>query len=100
YRNWQAEHEHKIQIAQTVAALCGAESEPEKMPASVSGNTALTHQYLSDVEAYFEQCFFEQEQIGNNTAPGGVLLLPDVFKSPEMRRSIEMRYGSAPSDEA
>ncbi|MCF5384739.1 hypothetical protein GIW05_15065, partial [Pseudomonas syringae] len=100
YRNWQAEHEHKIQIAQTVTALCGAESEPEKLPASVRGNAALTHQYLSDVEAYFEQCIFEQEQIGNNTAPGGVLLLPDIFKSPEMRRSLEMRYGSAPSDEA
>ncbi|KPY59091.1 Uncharacterized protein ALO46_02614, partial [Pseudomonas syringae pv. solidagae] len=82
YRNWQAEHEHKIQIAQTVTALCGAESEPEKLPASVRGNAALTHQYLSDVEAYFEQCIFEQEQIGNNTAPGGVLLLPDIFKSP------------------
>ncbi|MBI6831139.1 hypothetical protein, partial [Pseudomonas syringae] len=100
YRNWQAEHEHKIQIAQTVTALCGAESEPEKLPASVRDNAALTHQYLSDVEAYFEQCIFEQEQIGNNTAPGGVLLLPDIFKSPEMRRSLEMRYGSAPSDEA
>ncbi|PBP78237.1 T6SS effector BTH_I2691 family protein [Pseudomonas syringae] len=100
YRNWQAEHEHKIQIAQTVTALCGAEGEPEKLPASVRDNAALTHQYLSDVEAYFEQCTFEQEQIGNNTAPGGVLLLPDIFKSPEMRRSIEMRYGSAPSDEA
>ncbi|POR69172.1 T6SS effector BTH_I2691 family protein [Pseudomonas syringae] len=100
YRNWQAEHEHKIQIAQTVTALCGAESEPEKLPASVRGNAALTHQYLSDVEAYFEQCMFEQEQIGNNTAPGGVLLLPDIFKSPQMRRSLEMRYGSAPSEEA
>ncbi|MCF8982283.1 hypothetical protein GIW26_01465 [Pseudomonas syringae] len=100
YRNWQAEHEHKIQIAQTVTALCGAEGEPEKLQASVRDNAALTHQYLSDVEAYFEQCMFEQEQIGNNTAPGGVLLLSDVFKSPEMRRSLEMRYGSAPSDEA
>ncbi|POQ03031.1 toxin VasX [Pseudomonas syringae] len=100
YRNWQAEHEHKLQIAQTVTALCGAEGEPEKLPASVRDNAALTHQYLSDVEAYFEQCMFEQEQIGNNTAPGGVLLLPDIFKSPEMRRSIEMRYGSAPSDDA
>ncbi|EGH35310.1 hypothetical protein PSYJA_42428, partial [Pseudomonas syringae pv. japonica str. M301072] len=50
-------------------------SEPEKLPASVRNNAALTHQYLSDVEAYFEQCMFEQEQIGNNTAPGGVLLL-------------------------
>ncbi|PIO92440.1 hypothetical protein CBI55_18845 [Pseudomonas syringae] len=100
YRNWQAEHEHKIQIAQTVTTLCGAESEPEKLPASVRSNAALTHQYLSDVEAYFEQCMFEQEQIGNNTAPGGALLLSDVFKSPEMRRSLEMRYGSAPSDEA
>ncbi|MDF7793998.1 T6SS effector BTH_I2691 family protein [Pseudomonas syringae] len=100
YRNWQAEHEHKIQIAQTVTTLCGAESEPEKLPASVRNNAALTHQYLSDVEAYFEQCMFEQEQIGNNTAPGGALLLSDVFKSPEMRRSLQTRYGSAPSDEA
>ncbi|MEX5529738.1 toxin VasX [Pseudomonas syringae] len=100
YRNWQAEHEHKLQIAQTVTTLCGAESEPEKLPASVRDNAALTHQYLSDVEAYFEQCTFEQEQIGHNTAPGGVLLLPDIFKSPEMRRSIEMRYGRAPSDDA
>ncbi|MBI6743079.1 toxin VasX, partial [Pseudomonas syringae] len=71
YRNWQAEHEHKIQIAQAVTTLCGAEGEPEKLPASVRDNAALTHQYLSDVEAYFEQCTFEQEQIGNNTAPGG-----------------------------
>ncbi|WP_439869377.1 toxin VasX [Pseudomonas syringae] len=100
YRNWQAEHEHKIQIAQTVTALCGAEGEPEKLPASVRDNAALTHQYLSDVEAYFEQCMFEQEQIGNNTAPGGVLLLSDIFKSPEMRRSLQTRYGSAPSDDA
>ncbi|MCW6057174.1 toxin VasX [Pseudomonas fragariae (ex Marin et al. 2024)] len=100
YRNWQTEHEHKIQIAQTVTALCGAEGEPEKLPASVRGNAALNHQYLSDVEAYFEQCRFEQEQIGNNTAPGGVLLLPDIFKSPEMRRSLQARYGSAPTDQA
>ncbi|WP_342588416.1 toxin VasX, partial [Pseudomonas syringae] len=59
YRNWQAEHEHKIQIAQTVTALCGAEGEPEKLPASVRGNAALTHQYLGELEAYFEQCILE-----------------------------------------
>ncbi|MCK9706725.1 toxin VasX, partial [Pseudomonas syringae] len=49
YRNWQAEHEHKIQIAQTVTALCGAESEPEKLPTSVRDNAALTHQYLGEL---------------------------------------------------
>ncbi|EPN14428.1 membrane protein, partial [Pseudomonas syringae pv. actinidiae ICMP 19100] len=27
FREWQSAHEHKIQIAQTVATLCGAESE-------------------------------------------------------------------------
>ncbi|MDU8500658.1 toxin VasX [Pseudomonas syringae] len=99
FRDWQAEHEHKIQIAQTVSGLCGAESDPQKLPASVRGNAALTHQYLSEVEAYFEQCDFEDAQIGSNTEPGGLLLLPDVFKSPDMRRAIQARYGSAPTDE-
>ncbi|EPN19309.1 membrane protein, partial [Pseudomonas syringae pv. actinidiae ICMP 19100] len=95
----QSAHEHKIQIAQTVATLCGAESEPEKLPASVSGDALRMHQYLSEVEAYFEQCDFEEAQIGSNTVPGGLLLLPDVFKSPDMRRAIQARYGSAPTDE-
>lgn len=99
YREWQAEHEHKIQIAQTVTTLCGADSNPEKLPESVRGDTLRTHQYLSDVEAWFEQCLFEEEQIGNNTAPGGVLLLPNAFKSPEMRRSLQTRYGSAPTEQ-
>ncbi|NAT61538.1 hypothetical protein CU666_28395, partial [Pseudomonas syringae pv. actinidifoliorum] len=99
FREWQSAHEHKIQIAQTVATLCGAESEPEKLPASVSGDALRMHQYLSEVEAYFEQCDFEEAQIGSNTVPGGLLLLPDVFKSPDMRRAIQARYGSAPTDE-
>ncbi|WP_058975300.1 hypothetical protein, partial [Pseudomonas syringae] len=100
FREWQSAHEHKIQIAQTVATLCGAESEPEKLPASVRGDALRTHHYLSEVEAYFEQCDFEDSQIGSNTVPGGLLLLPDVFKSPDMRRAIQARYGSAPTDEA
>ncbi|POP72354.1 toxin VasX [Pseudomonas syringae] len=100
YRNWQAEHEHKIQIAKTVTALCGAEGEPEKLPASVRGNAALTHQYLGELEAYFEQCILEEAQISSSNVPGDFLLMPDMFKSLDMRKSIEMRYGSAPSDEA
>ncbi|WP_333782051.1 toxin VasX [Pseudomonas cerasi] len=100
YRNWQAEYEHKIQIAQTVTALCGAEGEPEKLPASVRGNAALTHQYLGELEAYFEQCILEEAQISSSNVPGDFLLMPDMFKSLDMRKSIEMRYGSAPSDEA
>ncbi|MCI3943200.1 membrane protein [Pseudomonas syringae] len=99
-RDWQGAHEHKIQIAQAVTTLCGAESEPEKLPAFVRGDALRTHQYLSEVEAYFEQCLFEEEQIGNNTVPGGVLLLPDAFKSPAMRKSIQARYGSVPTEQA
>ncbi|WP_117216365.1 hypothetical protein, partial [Pseudomonas coronafaciens] len=98
-RDWQSEHEHKIQIAQTVATLCGAESETDKLPASVRGNKLQTHQYLSELEAYFEQCDFEAAQIGSNTVPGGLLFLPDVFKSPDMRKSIKARYGSNPTEE-
>ncbi|RMU37323.1 hypothetical protein ALP30_02572, partial [Pseudomonas syringae pv. primulae] len=99
FREWQSAHEHKIQIAQTVATLCGAESEAEKLPASVRRDALRTHQYLSEVEAYFEQCILEEAQISSSNVPGDFLLLPDVFKSPDMRRAIQARYGSAPSDE-
>uniref|UniRef100_UPI0004647ECD toxin VasX n=1 Tax=Pseudomonas syringae TaxID=317 RepID=UPI0004647ECD len=99
YCNWQAEHEHKIQIAQTVTTLCGAESEPEKLPASVRGDAAGTHQYLSDVEAWFDQCIIEEAQINSSSVPGDFLVLPDMFKSLDMRKSIEARYGSAPSEQ-
>ncbi|RXT74531.1 hypothetical protein B1F77_21585, partial [Pseudomonas syringae] len=74
YRNWQAEHEHRIQIAQTVTALCGAESEPEKLPTSVRDNAALTHQYLGELEVYFEQCILEEAQISSSNVPGDFLL--------------------------
>ncbi|WP_164663024.1 toxin VasX [Pseudomonas viridiflava] len=99
FREWQSAHEHKIQIAQTVATLCGAESEAEKLPASVRGDALRTHQYLSEVEAYFEQCILEEAQISSSNVPGDFLLLPDMFKSLDMRKSIETRYGSAPTDE-
>ncbi|MBM0137641.1 toxin VasX, partial [Pseudomonas cannabina] len=98
FREWQSAHEHKIQIAQTVTTLCGAESEPEKLPASVRGDALLTHQYLSDVEAYFEQCILEEAQISSSSVPGDFLLLPDMFKSLDLRKAIEARYGSAPSE--
>uniref|UniRef100_UPI000E30CE92 hypothetical protein n=1 Tax=Pseudomonas syringae TaxID=317 RepID=UPI000E30CE92 len=78
----------------------GAEGEPEKLPASVRDNAALTHQYLGELEAYFEQCILEEAQISSSNVPGDFLLMPDMFKSVDMRKSIEMRYGSAPSDEA
>ncbi len=100
FRDWQARHEHKIQIAQTVSGLCGAESDPQKLPASVRGNAARTHQYLSEVEAYFEQCILEEAQISSSNVPGDFLLLPDMFKSLDMRKSIEARYGSVPTEEA
>ncbi|RMU96874.1 putative Membrane protein, partial [Pseudomonas amygdali pv. myricae] len=100
FRDWQADHEHKIQIAQTVSGLCGAESDPQKLPASVRGNAARTHQYLSEVEAYFEQCILEEAQISSSNVPGDFLLLPDMFKSLDMRKSIEARYGSVPTEEA
>ncbi|MDU8541577.1 toxin VasX [Pseudomonas syringae group sp. J248-6] len=100
FRDWQARHEHKIQIAQTVSGLCGAESDPQKLPASVRGNAARTHRYLSEVEAYFEQCILEEAQISSSNVPGDFLLLPDMFKSLDMRKSIEARYGSVPTEKA
>ncbi|KPX84380.1 Uncharacterized protein ALO59_04928, partial [Pseudomonas amygdali pv. mellea] len=32
--------------------------------------------------------------------PGDFLLLPDMFKSLDMRKSIEARYGNVPTEEA
>ncbi|RML44803.1 hypothetical protein, partial [Pseudomonas syringae group genomosp. 3] len=64
------------------------------------GDALRTHQYLSEVEAYFEQCILEEAQISSSNVPGDFLLLPDMFKSLDMRKSIETRYGSAPTEQA
>ncbi|MDO7928577.1 T6SS effector BTH_I2691 family protein [Pseudomonas sp. KFB-139] len=99
YQNWQQEHEHKLQMAQTVTALCGANGDPKYQPSWIRGNSASTQQFLSDREAYFDQMDLEEMLIMHGNGPGGSLGTMDLFKSADMRQMLHTRYGRYPSQE-
>ncbi|WP_409077236.1 toxin VasX, partial [Pseudomonas cichorii] len=98
-RVWQQEHEHKLQIAQTVTQLCGARTETHPLPAAVRDDSAGTQKYLSDLEAYFEQLDQEEMLLMHGNAQGSSPATLHILQSAEMRRSLQARYGQTPSAE-
>jgi hypothetical protein len=98
YGQWQTEHEHKSQMAQTVTALCGAASAPDKLPASVKDDPVRARKYLRDVDEYFTQRSYEENPPG--VAPGEIIIvLQHLFPSVSMRKQLESRYGGSPTEE-
>lgn len=100
YKSWQQEHEHKIQIAQTVEALCGANVAPDKVPAAARGNAVKTREYQSDVDAYYAQRESEEHQAvldGMSGSPA-MLMLQDSFNAVEMGNAIKTKYGTLPAE--
>ncbi|RMQ50599.1 putative Membrane protein [Pseudomonas cichorii] len=98
-RVWQQEHEHKLQIAQTVTQLCGARAETQQLPVAVRDDSAGTQKYLSDLEAYFEQLDQEEMLLMHGNAQGNSPATLHILQSAEMRRSLQARYGQTPSAE-
>jgi len=100
YEAWKQKHEHKIQIAQTVEALCGASVAPDKLPASIRGDASKTREFQRDLDAYYAQREHENTQSvlsamgGTNTA----ITLPGSFKSFEMADAIKSKYGQSPTE--
>ncbi|MGF6109061.1 toxin VasX [Pseudomonas frederiksbergensis] len=94
YQSWQKEHQHKIQIAQTVEALCGATLAPDKLPSSISNDAAKTRQYQRDLDAYYTQRESEEDQAIADSLGGSpaIITLPDRFKAVEMEKSIKTKY--------
>ncbi|MFJ2483622.1 toxin VasX [Pseudomonas sp. NPDC087598] len=100
YESWQQQHEHKIQIAQTVEILCGANVAPDNLPVSIRGDAAKIRQYQRDLDAYYTQRENEKTQAvlsamgGRSTA----ITLPSSFKSLEMAKTIKIKYGTTPTE--
>lgn len=100
YQSWQQEHEHKIQIAQTVETLCGADVSPDKVPASIRGDAAKTRQYQRDLDGYYAERESEERQaildaVGGSSA---MITLPRDFKSFDMAKDIKAKYGTSPTE--
>lgn len=100
YQSWQKEHEHKIQIAQTVEALCGATLAPDKLPSSISNDAAKTRQYQRDMDTYYAQRESEENQAIADSLGGSpaIIMLPDSFKAVELENSIKKKYNVNPSE--
>jgi len=100
YKSWQQEHEHKIQIAQTVETLCGANIAPDKVPVSTRGDATKTREYQRDLDAYYAQRESEERQAvldGMSGSPS-LLMLPDRFKAVDMGKAIKTKYGALPAE--
>lgn len=99
YQTWQQEHEHKLQMAQTVTLLCGANGDPQHLPESVRGDHLKTQQYLNELETCFDQMDLEEMLTMHGSPPGGSLGTSDMFQSADMRHAFRTRYGRYPSQE-
>ncbi|MBX8556538.1 hypothetical protein K5D43_18880, partial [Pseudomonas cichorii] len=99
FQTWQQEHEHKLQMAQTVTLLCGANSDPQHLPESVRDDRLKTQQYLSELETCFDQMDLEDMQTLHGNSLGGYMGTGDMFKSVDMRNTLRARYGRYPSQE-
>ncbi|QWU81818.1 T6SS effector BTH_I2691 family protein [Pseudomonas lijiangensis] len=99
FQTWQQEHEHKLQMAQTVALLCGANGDLQQLPESVRDDRLKTQQYLSELETCFDQMDQEDMLTQHGNSLGGYLGTGDMFKSVDMRHTLRTRYGRYPSQE-
>ncbi|MFJ2323336.1 toxin VasX [Pseudomonas sp. NPDC087817] len=92
YQLWQQEHEHKIQIAENVEALCG--TSLSTTPTSVKGDTDKTRQYQRDVDAYFTQRQAEDTQaITDGLSGAPAMLIPsESFKAIDMEKNLKRKY--------
>jgi len=100
YQNWQREHQHKIQIAQTVETLCGANVSSDNVPASVRGDATKTRQYQRELDAYYVSKAKEEQQAFEDALSGSpaMLVLPDSFKATNMAKNFKTKYGALPAD--
>ncbi|SQG00788.1 membrane protein [Paucimonas lemoignei] len=93
---FQAEHEHALNIAGVVENLCGVGGDKALLPASVRDDEVKTRQYIHDIEAYFEQLQVEHDL--KDSADGQALGLIEA-PSAALGEEIKARYGALPNPE-
>ncbi|MBK5375819.1 hypothetical protein JFT81_14375 [Pseudomonas sp. TH43] len=101
YQIWQEEHEHKIQIAQTVEALCGANvADENKLPASVRGSPIKKRQYQRDLDIYYSQLENERQAalFGGMSGSPNMIAISETFKSADIRKQLKTQYNSLPTE--
>ncbi|WP_397452746.1 T6SS effector BTH_I2691 family protein [Pseudomonas sp. NA-150] len=94
FQEWQEAHEHKLSMAGVVEQLCGVGGDPELLPASVRSDDRKAREYLTDIEAYFEQINVEETA---GQAEIGIMQGLHDLPSKGLAQQIKARYGSEPS---
>ncbi|SDA34734.1 hypothetical protein SAMN03159355_05542 [Pseudomonas sp. NFPP10] len=97
YQQWQEQHEHKIQIAQTVETLCGASIDPAKLPASVRGDAEKTREYQRDLD----DCFRQRQADATIAVLGSMNrggFTPVQTGAIEKEHAFKKKYGTVPSN--
>jgi hypothetical protein len=90
---FQAEHEHALNIAVVVEKLCGVGGDKALLPASVRDDEVKTRQYIRDIEAYFEQLQVEDDASqGQDSLTYGLAERPSQMLGEDLKAD----YGSLP----
>jgi len=90
---FQAEHEHALNIAGVVENLCGVGGDKALLPASVRDDEVKSRQYIRDIEAYFEQLQVEDDATeGQDTLAYGLAERPSQMLGEELKA----KYGKLP----
>ena len=98
YQVWQTAHGHKLEMAKTVTNLCASSDNPDGLPASVKGDVRRTQAYLGEVDSYLDKAQ-QEEVVLNGPGASSAYMDPNFFSSPEMKRALQDKYGTAPDTE-
>jgi|GEM_PF-1973139 len=90
---FQAEHEHALNIAAVVESLCGVGGDKELLPSTVRDDEVKTRQYIRDIEAYFEQLQVEDDATqGQDSLAYGLAERPSRMLGEDLKAD----YGALP----
>lgn len=91
---WQAEHDHKLQMAQVVTNLCASSDDPSRLPSVVKHDVVRTQGYLSEVDAYLERRLLQQSGCIDSAACDAISM-----EIVNMAAELRAKYGVIPSEE-
>ncbi|MEG5267240.1 hypothetical protein TRP66_23395, partial [Pseudomonas sp. JDS28PS106] len=90
---WQAEHDHKVQMAQVVTNLCASSDDPDRLPTMVKHDVARTQTYLSEVDDYLDRRLLQQSECMDFSSCDNA-----TVEVVSMAAALRDQYGVLPSD--
>jgi hypothetical protein len=91
---WQAEHEHKVQMAQVVTNLCASSDDPTRLPTMVKHDVARTQAYLGELDAYLERRQLQQIECRDTSSCNNA-----VVEVVTMAAALRDKYGVLPTEQ-